>query len=61
MTPQELQECADFWERYSWLSEAAQTRFDAEGRVWLAKMRAAAAAAPVVQRLPADDTEGGSL
>ena len=35
------QECADFWEHYSYITERAQEKYNAEAQMWIEKLRAA--------------------
>jgi len=36
-----MQECADFWEHYSYITERAQEKYNVEAEMWIEKLRAA--------------------
>ena len=34
-----MQDCADFWEHYTYISEASQENYKAEAQMWVEKLR----------------------
>jgi hypothetical protein len=36
-----MKECADFWEHYTYITEAAQEKYNVEAEMWLKKLRTA--------------------
>ena len=36
-----MEECADFWNRYTYLNERAQEKYEEQAKMWIEKLRAA--------------------
>ena len=36
-----MKECADFWDHYTYITEAAQEKYEEEAQMWLKKLRTA--------------------
>jgi hypothetical protein len=36
-----MKECADFWDHYTYINEAAQEKYEEEAQMWLKKLRTA--------------------
>lgn len=36
-----MEECADFWEHYTYINEAAQEKYDEDAKMWIEKLRTA--------------------
>ena len=34
-----MKDCADFWEHYTYISEASQENYKAEAQIWVEKLR----------------------
>ena len=34
-----MEDCADFWNRYTYLNERAQEKYDEEAQMWIKKLR----------------------